>query len=88
MDIWEQKSNKESRLVVLLAPKEERLFESCDFSERKEAPQEEKSSPGHKPVMSQSRCAQPGTTVAACRCKHPTESSSQHLTASSQGCLQ
>lgn len=43
---------------------------------------------GHKPAMSQSRWAQPGTTVAACRCKHPTESSSQHLTASSQGCLQ
>lgn len=29
-----------------------------------------------------------GTTVAACRCKHPTESSWERLTASSQGCLQ
>lgn len=47
---------------------------------------------GRKPTGTNLQClkgdAQPGTTVAACRCKHPTESSYEHLTASSQGCLQ
>lgn len=63
---------------------------SCcrDFSERRETPQKEELSPWAQTCNGFKGDAQPGTTVAACRCKHPTESSSEQLTASSQGCLQ